>query len=216
MDWTRAFDNYCERTDLTYWSEPINALTNIAFLVAAVIMWRRCEGLWQGRFLSATLFAIGIGSWLFHTHATVWAVTLDVLPIMVFGLFYIYLANRDFWGLGHWISAGGAALFVPFSALVTKVASAMPFFAISSGYWAFPVAILSYGLLLLSRDRMLGRGLVIGAMILCVSLTFRSLDAALCPSFALGTHFMWNILNGIMLGWMIEVWRRKVAGAPLT
>jgi hypothetical protein len=26
-----------------------------------------------------------------------------------------------------------------------------------------------------------------------------------------GTHFWWHILNGIMLGWMIEVYRRYVS-----
>ena len=209
MDWTRAFDNYCERTDLTYWSEPVNALTNLAFVVAAAIMWRRCEGYGQGRFLAAVLFAIGVGSWLFHTHATVWAVTLDVIPIMVFGLFYIYLANRHFWGWPVPAAVLGAALFIPFSAAANQVFSAMPFFEISAGYWSFPTIIAFYAVLLLSRDAVLARGLFIGAAILCVSLTFRSLDEPVCEAFPIGTHFMWHILNAIMLGWMIEVWRRQ-------
>ncbi len=209
MDWTRAFDNYCERTDLTYWSEPINAVTNLAFLIAAVVMWRRCDGMGQGRFLAATLFAIGVGSWLFHTHATVWAVMLDVLPIMVFGLFYIYLANRHFWGLGLALSAIGASLFIPFSVAINTLAGMLPFFHVSAGYWAFPTLIYLYAFLLRGRDPAVSRGLAIGATILCASLIFRSLDEIVCPDFTIGTHFLWHILNGIMLGWMIEVWRRQ-------
>ena len=88
MDWTEQFDGYCERTDFTYWSEPVNAVTNIAFLIAAVWMWRRVDDVY-GRALCMVLGAIGIGSYLFHTHATVWAVTLDVLPILFFILIYI-------------------------------------------------------------------------------------------------------------------------------
>ena len=38
-------DAYCERTSAVYWAEPVNAVTNAAFLIAAVIMWRRTEGL---------------------------------------------------------------------------------------------------------------------------------------------------------------------------
>ena len=38
-----------------------------------------------------------------------------------------------------------------------------------------------------------------------------SIDEALCGAFPLGTHFLWHILNGIMLGWMIEVYRRHMA-----
>ena len=35
MDLTQQFDGYCERVDLTYWAEPVNAITNAAFLIAA-------------------------------------------------------------------------------------------------------------------------------------------------------------------------------------
>ena len=91
-------DGYCERTDFTYWAEPLNAVTNAAFLVAAIIMWRRVSDPF-GRALCVILFAIGIGSYLFHTHATVWAVILDVLPILLFVLLYIFVANYRFWNL---------------------------------------------------------------------------------------------------------------------
>ena len=40
MDWFRAVNGYCERTDASYWSEPLNALTNAAFLIAAALCWR--------------------------------------------------------------------------------------------------------------------------------------------------------------------------------
>ena len=41
MDWLRVVDGYCERTGPGYWSEPLNALSNAAFLVAAWASWRR-------------------------------------------------------------------------------------------------------------------------------------------------------------------------------
>ncbi len=43
MDWSRAVNSYCERTDPGFWSEPVNALTNAAFLVAAFVC-RRMVG----------------------------------------------------------------------------------------------------------------------------------------------------------------------------
>ena len=137
MDWTRAINAYCERTDPTYWSEPVNAVTNLAFMIAAVLMWRRSFG--AGRVLAAVLFLIGIGSWLFHTHATAWAAMADTLPIMVFALSRVFLANRDFWGWPVWASALGAAAYVPYSAALTPVFEALPFFTISSFYWPLPV-----------------------------------------------------------------------------
>ena len=61
MDWTRAIDAYCERTDASYWSEPINAVTNFAFIIAALIMFRRTSGMISGQVLSVILIAIGVG-----------------------------------------------------------------------------------------------------------------------------------------------------------
>lgn len=33
-------DLYCERTAVGFWNEPINALSNIAFVVVAVLAWQ--------------------------------------------------------------------------------------------------------------------------------------------------------------------------------
>ncbi len=71
-----------------------------------------------------------------------------------------------------------------------------------------PTLILLYALLLRHRAAATARGLALGAGLLVVSLTFRSLDEVLCPAIPVGTHFLWHLLNAAMLGWMIEVWRR--------
>ncbi|NNF89767.1 MAG: hypothetical protein HKM96_00180, partial [Boseongicola sp.] len=188
MDWTRAIDAYCERTDASYWSEPVNAVTNAAFLIAAIIMWRRTFG--AGRILAAILFIIGIGSWLFHTHATAWAATADTVPILIFVLVYIFLANRDFWRWPVWIAGLGALAYVPFSAALMPVFGSLPFFEKSSFYWPLPVLIFLYALLLSRRIPVLARNLAIGAAILCVSLTARSLDDTLCTAFPVGSHWL--------------------------
>jgi len=68
--------------------------------------------------------------------------------------------------------------------------------------------ILVYAFLLRQKRPEVARGLAIGAMVLVVSLVFRTVDTPMCGSFPLGTHFLWHILNALMLGWMIEVYRR--------
>lgn len=208
MDWTQVIDGYCERTDASYWSEPLNAVTNLTFVFVAMIMWQRTAGMSAGRYLSGLLFAIGVGSYLFHTHATVWSATLDVIPIAVFSLSFIYVANRDFWGWPIWGSVLGTIAIFPYAAVLTPVFNSLPFFSASSVYWVLPLLIAAYGFLLSRRAADTGRGLLIGAGLLTLSIVFRSLDEALCQSYPVGTHFLWHILNAIMLGWMIEVWRR--------
>jgi hypothetical protein len=205
MDWTQTIDAYCERTDAILWSEPINAVTNLAFIVAALIMWQRSFGV--GRVLAVILLLIGIGSALFHTVATAWAATADTVPIITFALTYIYLANRDYHGWPVWASALGAAAYIPFTAALTPVFAAIPFIGISSFYWPLPLLIFGYAIWLRAQAP-LARNLAIGASILCLSLAFRSLDELTCAHTRVGTHFMWHILNAIMLAWMIEVWTR--------
>ncbi|MEM0947447.1 MAG: ceramidase domain-containing protein [Pseudomonadota bacterium] len=216
MNWAEQFDGYCERIDFTYWSEPLNAVTNAAFLIAAFLMWRRVRG--QGmplaELMCIVLAAIGVGSYLFHTHATAWAALADVAPIGIFILVYIFAANRHFWRWPVWVAALGTAGFVPYAAAAVPVFSSLPFFTISAGYWPVALLIGVYGFLLRRRAPETGQGLLIGAAILCLSLTLRSIDEPLCDVIPMGTHLWWHILNGIMLGWMIEVYRRHmVAGA---
>jgi hypothetical protein len=210
MAWTDQFDGYCERVDFTYWSEPVNAVTNAAFIVAALIMWSRTSGMPLARLLCAILFAIGVGSYLFHTHATQWAATADVVPIALFILTYIFAMNRDVWRWPLWLAVGGALAFIPYAIILTPVFAALPFFDVSAFYWPVPLLILIYAVLLRHRYTYTAQGLAIGAGILIISLTFRTIDEWLCSAFPMGTHFMWHILNGLMLGWMIEVYRRHL------
>ncbi len=212
MDWFEQIDAYCERTDFSYWSEPVNAVTNAAFLIAAFIMWRRVrgQGLPLAVLLCAILAAIGIGSYLFHTHATAWSSTADVVPIVLYILAYVFVANVHYLRLPLWAAALGTAAFIPYALILTPLFRALPFFQISAFYWPVPVLIVAYAILLRARVPETARGLALGAAILVVSLAFRSFDMGVCERFPLGTHFMWHILNGLMLGWMIEVYRRHM------
>ena len=73
MNWFAAVDGYCERIDGSFWSEPLNAITNIFFLVAAIWVLRR-EGLNStARILAIILGMIGFASFLFHSFAQTWA-----------------------------------------------------------------------------------------------------------------------------------------------
>lgn len=216
MGWFTIVDAYCERTDASYWSEPVNAVTNAAFLIAALVMWWRCRGAHVplARVMIVLLAAIGVGSYLFHTHAVIWAAVLDVAPIGLFILTYVFAANLHFWNLGWIYAIGATALFFPYNYMATLVFNQHPFFAISSQYWPVPVLIALYAFALRKRANRTSRGLAIGAGILVVSLIARSLDEILCDAFPLGTHFLWHLLNALMLGWMIEVYRRhRLAGA---
>jgi hypothetical protein len=189
----------------------VNAVTNLAFLVAAWVMWRRTAGLPLARAMCGVLAAIGVGSWLFHTHANGLTAALDVAPILIFILVYIFAATRDFLGLSGWRPWAAVVAFVPYAALTVPVfAALMPFLGSSAGYAPIPLLILGYAAALRQQAPATARGMTLGAVILVASLTFRTLDYPLCDLVPVGTHFLWHVLNGVMLGWMIEVYRRHM------
>jgi hypothetical protein len=208
MDWTAGIDGYCERLAPGLWAEPLNLVTNAAFLIAALVMWRRCEGRPTGQALAAVLFVIGVGSGLFHSVATAWASLADVLPILGFILLYIYAANRDFIGLRP--VAALAATAVAMLAVVLaghEIGRILPGAGANAAYGAVAALILGYGGALLSFAPATGMRLLAGAAVLTLSITFRALDLPLCARWPTGTHFLWHLLNALMLAWMIEAWR---------
>lgn len=210
MEWTRYIDGYCERMGPEYWAEPINAVTNAAFVIAALIMWRRVQGpgLGLARALCVILGLIGIGSYLFHTHAMVWSAVADTTPIAAYVLLYIFAANRDYWGMPWYWAIAATLLFFPFAYITSPLFQQLPLLSVSAGYLPVPAMIAIYAVLLRGRLPQVATGLWIGVAILMLSLTFRSLDEVVCATVPMGTHFLWHILNAVMLGWMIEVYRR--------
>jgi len=205
MDWFATVDGYCERLGTAYWAEPVNAVTNLAFVLAAAVMWWRTAGL--GRAMCGVLAVIGLGSFLFHTHANRLTGVLDVAPILGFILLYVFAASRDMLGLPGWQAGLCLLAFLPYAAATVPLWGMVPGLGSSAGYAPVPVLILFYAWLM-RRQPATAAGLAIGAAILIVSLVFRTLDAPLCSAWPRGTHFLWHLLNAAMLGWMIEVYRR--------
>ena len=215
-DLNAYIDGYCERIAPGFWGEPMNAVTNLAFIVAAAVAWRlvRGRGVPELYALTAILFLIGVGSFLFHTFATGWAAATDVLPILAFVLLYLYSANRHLLGMRRIWALAYTALFFVYAPLATVVVAAViPPIGGSAGYGAIALLIFGYGIGLWRRRPDVAPGLLIGALALSVSITFRALDEPLCDVNPYGTHTVWHILNGIMLGWMIVVMRNGIANS---
>ena len=210
MNWFEAVDGYCERIDASFWSEPLNAITNIFFLVAAVWVLRR-EGLNStARILALILGMIGVASFLFHSFAQAWAGALDVLFILLFTLLYLFAASKDFMGAPRSIALVITLGYFPFSIIVDWLTLPLTFLGSTRIYMPMPILIILFSLLLYKRLPIVSRGLAVGAFILVISMLARILDVPLCQKIPLGTHFVWHVLNAVMLAWMIEVYRRHI------
>ena len=210
MNWFETIDGYCERIDASFWSEPLNAVTNAVFLMAAIWVLRREELNNKARALAFLLGMIGIASFLFHSVATAWAGALDVLFILLFTLLYIFVATEDFLGLPRRSALVVTLGYFPFSVVVDWLT--LPLSVLGSTRIYIPILILItlYSLILYKKFPYLSRGLAMGALLLTISMFARSVDLPLCETISTGTHFLWHVINAIMLAWMIEVYRRHI------
>ena len=210
MDLTRQVFAYCERAGLPeFWAEPLNAVTNAAFLIAALAAYRLRETMPSERrglmelAMMAIVAIIGLGSFLFHTFATVWAALADTIPIGVFMMVYMGFALRSLIGWPWWAVVLGLVAF--FASLAAASVYGGAAFNGSVAYFPAFAAMVGIGGYLMSVSHPAGRYLLAAGLIFAVSLTFRSLDLQLCTSTLigernpLGLHFMWHILNATLL-----------------
>lgn len=118
-DWLAPICAYCERGDPGFWAEPVNALSNGAFLVAAALATARVRRARTGDapalLLSALVAVVGVGSFLFHTLAVRWSLLADVIPIALFIYAYFLLAMRRYFDLGIGAALAATLAFAAFN-----------------------------------------------------------------------------------------------------
>ena len=132
MGWHEQLFRYCERgLDPSFWAEPFNAVSNLAFLAVAAVMFGRLRRLPSTvpaghraalHLLVALVAVVAAGSFLFHTFATRWALIADVAPIGIFMTVYLAFALRAMLGLG-WTSTGSImAAFLAATVVLSNIA----------------------------------------------------------------------------------------------
>lgn len=193
-------DIYCERVTPGLWAEPLNALSNLAFLIAAWAIWRLAQrqpkvpvGIW---ILITLATSIGIGSALFHTFATQWANLLDVIPIGLFQLTFLWLYSRQVMRLKYQYVG---ALIVGFL-WASHFSQQFPHFLNGSLSYA-PAWLILFGLSIYHYQQQQRQPWILLAAsgVFLLALIFRTLDQSICPSVSIGTHFLWHLCNGVLL-----------------
>jgi len=193
-------DLYCERLGPGLWAEPINALTNLAFLVAAWVSWVTVQrSAAQSREVAPLLVLmviIGIGSALFHTFATTWARVLDVLPILVFQSWYIWVYARRI------ISANTGWSVLLVSGFLVAALGGREFPDVLNGALRYVPALLAFSGLAVYHYMANKRGkhvLLAATGMFFLALIFRTIDQVVCTDLAIGTHFLWHLLAAAVL-----------------
>jgi hypothetical protein len=202
-------DSYCERLAPGFWGEPLNAVSNLAFLIAAVatfLLARRAARATGrpaiiGYVLAGLIGLIFLGSAAFHTTATRWGAALDSGFIAVFLLYYIVVFTHLFWGVPWRLAWIAAPVFLGFTAVVGVTIGLL-----LRGPGTYAAALLGLFILgaslrrsRLPERRRHWRPFILAGTVFTVSLTLRTLDDPVCASLPIGTHFLWHLLNACTL-----------------
>ena len=214
-------DLYCERTAPGFWNEPVNALSNLGFLIAAVIAWqasRKREGA-APDVLEVSLFVlaafIGVGSFLFHTFANSRAELADVIPIWSFVALYVLVVIYRSTGEDVKRTARIAAIAILITGTVFWFTSGD---VVTDGhghdhgpdplngslqYLPALVALIAFSVITAVR-RHRARWMILAATLtFALSLAMRTIDHSVCDLTGIGTHFIWHILNAVMVGTLL-------------
>jgi hypothetical protein len=204
-------DSYCERAGhIGGFAEPLNLITNGFFIIAAVMaayalkhhsMHGKRIDLWL---LTLFMFAIGIGSGLWHWQPNGVTVLMDVIPITLFMNLYLISALRRlfelswrrvmcWWGLYVVLTFAGQAYLPP--DMLHGTVMYLPTYA--------AMVALTYGVS--RRNRQLGKVFGVVTTVWSVSLIARTIDLEICPSLSIGTHFLWHTLNAWVLWRLLMV-----------
>lgn len=206
MNLSKNIDIYCERLDFSFWAEPLNAITNLSFALAGLwglYLYKQNASRWT-KIFGILAIIVGIGSFLFHTFGTVWAMLLDVAPILIFMCSFMYFCSFYILRLTKKISLTLAFVFLLVGGILNLLLP-QDFMNGSSGYIHALGVLFVFSFLKIGDLYKVRKEFVFSTLIFGLSLYFRAIDLDYCSVNSFGTHFLWHILNGVLLAILIFI-----------
>jgi hypothetical protein len=195
----------CERVGPEWFAEPLNAVSNIGFLIVAFLIYRdykahpdlKGQWIWDVRILTFLIALIGVCSITFHTNPSRLTELMDIIPIVTFiVLFFLSIIVRI--GKTNWFQT--LICFMAFLGtthmLVTQFPNAMND---SIGYLSSMAALVMIAVHLHIARRPSSHQFLLAALVGVISLFFRAIDNDICAEWPFGTHFLWHTLNATLL-----------------
>ena len=192
--YARSVIEYCERIGNSFFAEPINFLSNAAFLFSAFFIFKLLKnhneksiGYW---ILFCFVLLIGLGSSLWHSFRTPFAHALDAVPIYLFLLVFLYLL------LNKLTRSAKYSVLGIFSFVGLQIVVSVYFPAALNGSIRHIVNATVFFLLNLwiyKKSKQLNLNFIFAFLVYVVGILFRTIDNAVCSMFPLGTHFLWHM-----------------------
>jgi len=199
-------DKYCERTVQGLWGEPLNVISNVAFLIVFLLLLKYFYHNFHGRYrknwdiaaLIFLIFCLTLGSTAWHVFAVRWALFTDIIPILIF--INLFMVSCFFRVLNRKL-IGVIALFGFYQLFNYLIQRQFSIETLNGSIFYLPVVIYLFGItLFVSQFRQdLHWYYLASTSIFTVALTLRTFDMSQCDSFPAGTHFLWHTFIAIVL-----------------
>ena len=218
---------YCERgSSAEFWAEPLNAITNAAYVAAALVGWAlvrssRLSNPDRGWLicLIALIASIGVGSAAFHTAPSVLTKLGDVVPIALFVVAALFVALTRVLSMSVPVAFGQLALLGAVSVVIARGGEWIGCVDGSClngapGYLPVLAALVMTASAVWRAKSASAPSLMLASGAFAAALTARTLDLVACPlgtigSIAITAHALWHlgtaltaylVLRGLALG----------------
>jgi len=197
--WFNSVDIYCERMDASFWAEPLNAISNLSFIVAGFLLWRLKSP--HATLMASLMILIGLSSFSFHTFANRLTGLIDVFSIALYLITFAWMIPKQ-WSRSSTFTQLGSVLLliciiVVTQLLIGELKPALPWLppGIYLGAW---LTLLIYALVTQSSNELAARFMWLAVIVFPSSLLSRQLDMPYCDLTG-GSHWLWHLLNGLTL-----------------
>ena len=194
-------DFYCERTNNQIFNEPINAISNIFFIIVSISLFKILRKNQSDKIYyiqPILIFFIGIGSFLFHLKPNLITLYSDIIPIFLFSLSFIFLFNRNVINISN---LNSALLFILFLTLLLFITPKLKYEILNGSefYFANYFFLAMYTIWLYFKKSDFFQLLFLGFIFFNLSILLRSIDNHICNYLSIGTHFLWHFFNAYLL-----------------
>ncbi len=205
-------DEYCERTDHTLLSEPINAITNFCIIFAGLVILRMYQrdivqkhGKHYPMFvlLIILVISLGLGSLAWHLFANVWSLWADLVPIIALILVYQWAVLRLIF---RWSRKECTAYIAAFILISVGLLVGVGDKAFNGSVIYLPAvsALCWFGWRMQQQGKRGSEYMGAGVLVFLLAIFLRTIDHAVCDYIPIGTHYFWHVLNSVLVWFLAK------------
>jgi hypothetical protein len=183
---------YCELSRFGAITQPINVAGNLGFLILFFISWYKIG--MHGLTMSALLIFIGSSLW----HATLHplGLVLDIVPILLWVIVYLWVISDKFIQKSWRILL--IVIFLISALIITKVTPDI--IPMRSGIFVGgSIALLTASFFAYRFNRHYAFLLIQSCFLLTLAIIARLADLSFCDIIPIGTHWLWHLLSAFAL-----------------